>query len=628
VVRILVVASPEGPRELAVVEGVAARLGHEAALAASLDDACRRVLHERAFDVAFLDARAGPGPIRGLRALPRGEAPRLVAVIPAADAPRAGELVEAGADAVLTAPLDAAQVVAACAVAARAAQRAVQRPSDLLDPADRYEILFARNPHPMWFYDLDTLEFLAVNAAAVERYGWTQEEFRGLTLRDIRPPEDVPALLESMGRLQAGVGRPGVFRHRARDGREFHVEILEHPTSFGGRPAGLITAIDVSERIALEARLAGAERLAALGTLAAGIAHEVNNPLSWVVANLAIARERVDALREGAPGADAAGALADALADAAEGAERVRRIVHDLRAFSRSDAERRGPVDVAGAARTALNIVRSEFRSRARVVERCEAGARAAADEGRLVQVLVNLLLNAAQAIAPGEPEANEVRIEVARSGDGVVVRVADTGCGMSADVLARIFDPFFTTKPQGVGTGLGLSICHGIVASFGGRIEVDSAPGAGSTFEILLPAASDAAASAPRPAAPPAAPPAPASLRRVLVVDDEPAVGRAVGRALRGICDVTVETSAAAAIERARAGDRWDLVLLDVHMPEMLGPDLAEALAALDASLGQRTTFMTGGVSDAALAARVERRPVLEKPLDVDLLRALVRGA
>jgi PAS domain S-box-containing protein len=234
-------------------------------------------------------------------------------------------------------------------------------------------------------------------------------------------------------------------------------------------------------------RLARAERLAAIGTLAAGVAHELANPLTYLLSSLGFAAGR---LRRAAPDADPQDALR-ALDDAAEGAERMRAIVRDLQTVGSADAASEGPVDVRRVAEYVTRLARAEVRRRARLTWDVADAPLVRGNEGRLGQVLLNLVVNAAHAIPEGTPAEHEIRVSARRDGGGkVALAVTDTGFGVPAEIRDRIFDPFFTTKPAGEGTGLGLWICHKIVAEMGGSIALESAPGKGSTFRVVLPSA------------------------------------------------------------------------------------------------------------------------------------------
>ncbi|HYO53779.1 sensor histidine kinase [Archangium sp.] len=235
-----------------------------------------------------------------------------------------------------------------------------------------------------------------------------------------------------------------------------------------------------------------ADRLATVGRLAAGVGHEINNPLAYILSNL---RYLQDELRrtEGTPSEEERREMLSAITEACEGAERVQFIAQDLQVFARPDDAVLGPVELGMVVRSAAKMAAHEIRHRARFVEDCVDVPPVRGNRARLGQVLLNLLINAAHAIEPGRVEHNEIRVVARRSAPGhVTVVVSDTGCGIPPENLPRIFEPFFTTKPIGVGTGLGLPICQGIITSLGGELTVESAPGRGTTFRITLPIAED----------------------------------------------------------------------------------------------------------------------------------------
>ncbi|MFP2912421.1 ATP-binding protein, partial [Pyxidicoccus sp. 3LFB2] len=257
-------------------------------------------------------------------------------------------------------------------------------------------------------------------------------------------------------------------------------------------------ALDITDRKAMQAQLVVSDRLAAVGTLAAGVAHEINNPLAFVLSNLSfLSGELQGVSRELPPGRTAE--MEEVLREASDGAHRVRQIVRDLRTFSRGDDEVATSVNVQSVLESAITMARGELKMRAQIVREYRDVPLVEGNEGRFGQVFLNLLINAAQAIPQGKPDQHEVRLVLRHTGDRVIVEVKDTGVGMAPEVRARIFDPFFTTKPVGEGTGLGLSICHGIVTGFGGEITVESEEGRGSTFRVALPVVAQAQAQRPR---------------------------------------------------------------------------------------------------------------------------------
>ncbi len=328
-------------------------------------------------------------------------------------------------------------------------------------------------------------------------------------MRALVHPDDLP-VVDAQVRRAKGRSDAIEYEHRVRNASGEWTWMLSRARVVERDPRGAATRIvgtwaDVTERKKMVERLQLSERLASVGTLAAGVAHEINNPLAYVLANVAFAMETIDgATGPGAGPADGALAKAmpecrKALAEAQDGAGRVRDIVRDLKVFSRADPERRVPVDVNGAVAGALRIVGDELRHRARLVRDLRDVPPVLADESRLAQVFVNLLVNAAHAIPEGRPDENEIRIAT-RAGErgSVIVEVADTGRGIPPEQRPRIFDPFFTTRPIGVGTGLGLAVCHGIVTALGGDIEVDSEVGKGSRFRVVLRSAGDRGAREP----------------------------------------------------------------------------------------------------------------------------------
>jgi signal transduction histidine kinase/CheY-like chemotaxis protein len=374
-----------------------------------------------------------------------------------------------------------------------------------------------------------------------------------------------------------------------------------------------------------QAQLLLADRMLSVGTLAGGVAHEINNPLAYVIANLDFIDEALRSLRQRVKD-DELAELEEVVGDARQGADRVRRIVRDLKTFSRADDDRRGPVDLKRVLELSISLASTEIRHRARLVQNYSDAPRVEASESRLAQVFLNLLINAAHAIPLGGADKNEIRLVVRTRADGsAVVEVRDTGSGIPPNQLTRIFDPFFTTKTIGGGTGLGLSICHGIVSALGGEITVESEVGKGTTFTVVLPAAKLEAAA--RKAPEPGVPVAP-KRARLMIVDDEPMIGTALRRALVKEHDCVVFQDAREALALINAGERFDAVLCDLMMPEMTGMQFhAEILRSVPA-LTERLIFMTGGAFLPAAREFLDREGMhrIDKPVDVPSLRALIR--
>ena len=370
-----------------------------------------------------------------------------------------------------------------------------------------------------------------------------------------------------------------------------------------------------------EARLALADRLASLGTLAAGAAHEINNPLAVVSTNAVVMLETLEESDHRIPGY-VSQELSTLAEEIREGARRVQRTVRDLRTLTREPPTTMGAVELAALVEATTPLVRHELRHRARLEVDVPAGLSAWADEGRLGQVLLNLLINAAHAIPPGDVDAQRVRIAARPRGEHLEISVEDTGSGIPETHLPHIFEPFFTTKPQGEGTGLGLSVCYGLVRALGGRIDVDSTPGVGTTFTLALRRAEPTHRSGTRAVAAVAGSPA-----RVLIIDDDAVVARTLARTLRDH-DVHIATDPREGLRRCRS-EAFDVVLCDVMMPEMTGPQLLARLSrSAEAKVPpEAVVFISGGAFEAATRAALDGFPnrLLEKPLDVAELRLLV---
>jgi PAS domain S-box-containing protein len=449
----------------------------------------------------------------------------------------------------------------------------------------------------------------------------------GRQITEFLSPVDAALAQKRIGKIVASGHRPKEpqeYRSIAANGREVSVEISSIPIDLDGERAILAFARDVTERKAIQARLAQADRLAALGVLSAGVAHEINNPLSYVLLNLEFVERELKRLHD----PERRETLLARVNEAKHGAERVATIVRDLKTFARGDEALLGPVLIEPVIESALNVVGSEIRKRASVERRFERVPAVNGNAARLEQVFVNLLLNAAQAI-PDTGCEHRITVALARDETMVRVTVSDTGSGIADDVLDRIFDPFFTTKPPGVGTGLGLPICRGIVSAHGGELTVTSRVGQGSTFMLRLPIHHGPKV---EPAQPAHESQRPETLHhRVLVVDDEIAVGRTLSLVLEPDYEVTVAESAEQALSAIRAAEArggFDAVICDLLMPGMTGIELFEITSREFPDLAPRFVFMSGGLAltePRNFSSRVSNR-IIEKPFDLSQIRTALR--
>jgi PAS domain S-box-containing protein len=475
------------------------------------------------------------------------------------------------------------------------------------------------------------------------------DEVSGAGIEQLLHPEDRASF---WGRLATppvnGPHETTTLRWQARSGGWRTTEAVAAPVDFDGAPAVLLVARDVTERAEFQHQLVLRDRMSALGTLSAGVAHEINNPLTYLLVNLEHVLRRLRAASasddpiaslgasspgpaEGAEaGAGKAGsgslvALVQSLQQAVEGANRVRQIVRDLLTFAQGNVENRGTVDVRGLVESAVQMAWHEIRHRAHLAKTLAEVPPVDANEARLGQVFLNLLLNAAQAIPEGHADQNEIHVATRTDERGsAVIEISDTGVGIAPEDMPRIFDPFFTTKEGG--SGLGLAISHGTVKDLGGEIGASSVPGHGSTFRVVLPPAKQWRT------APPVSSQDVRVLprRNVLVIDDEPMVCEAIARALSDDADVEVATEARQALARIAAGAHYDVILCDLMMPVMTGMDLYAEVVRVAPMLAGRFVFMTGGAFTPRARAFLTSvvNPCLEKPLDMGKLRSLVARA
>jgi PAS domain S-box-containing protein len=495
---------------------------------------------------------------------------------------------------------------------------------------EMFRTLIEQSPDSILVVARDSLRIRYANPAAVGflKYGTAQELLGRLAEEIIQPSERAEMTTNTARIRKTGEKQPPVERsYLCKDGGVAVAEAVALPIEFEGQPSIMAILRDLTERKRLEARLVGADRMASVGMLAAGVTHEINNPLAYVSANVNFAIETLSV--PGGLGDPGVKDVIEALRESQEGVERMRVIVRDMKTFAHTEDVAKAPVEVRRVLETSGRMAANEVRHRARLVKDYAAEPLlVAGSESRLNQVFLNLIVNAAQAIPPGKTDRNEIRLSTRSAAGGrVAIEVSDTGPGIPPDVLKRLFTPFFTTKPAGVGTGLGLAICRDIVRSMGGEIEVESQLGRGATFRVLFPRAEAIAAA-------PADQTAPSKAHekrrgRILVVDDNPMIRTAVARILGSDHEVLLADDAGGALDLVGAGARYDLVLCDVMMPEIGGVTFFEELRRLAPELAPRVVFMTGGVFTERESKFLDAiaNPKIEKPFGSDWLRTFVQG-
>jgi signal transduction histidine kinase len=457
-----------------------------------------------------------------------------------------------------------------------------------------------------------------------------------LILSDVMMPEmDGVTLVRALRENTKTAGTP-VILLSARGGEEAVIEGLETLADdymvkpFSSRE--LLTRIRTHLRMSsvrqrLQAELVIADRMSAVGLLAAGVAHEVNTPLAVVISNLDLLLDELrTASQSSSPNASELELLVN---EARQGAERVAQIVSSMKTFARAGEERRTALDVRPLLALAVDVASNGVEQRARIVKNFSPVPLVEADEARISQVFVNLLVNAVQSIPEGDVQHNQVELSTRTDTLGrCVVEINDTGRGIAPAILDRIFDPFFTTKAIGEGTGLGLSICHRIVSAIGGELTAQSEPGVGSTFRIVLPPAA-VAVSQEQTTNPMTVPPSSGVRGRVLIVDDEPMVGALLRRILDKQHDVTCLADGKQALELLLSGHRYDVILCDLMMPGTNGMDIYAALSSAVPEQLSRLVFVSGGAVTPRTRKFIEDIPnqLVEKPFSADQIRTLVRA-
>jgi len=481
--------------------------------------------------------------------------------------------------------------------------------------AERYRLLFDNNPVPMWAYDIETLRYLAVNDAAIKTYGYSREEFLAMSIRDVRPDDDREPLVDRVRALPKGYNQTGKWRHRRKDGTVFPVEINSHSLVFDGHEARLVLITDITERQRAEEALRKSEKLAAIGQLISGVAHELNNPLSSILILVETLLQDVRPLED-----------TEALTTIRDQARRSRAIVRDLLSSARGGPVRRQPTNVTDLLqRTARGLAPQveELGGELQITVQ-SALPEVSMDPTAIAQVITNLVVNAAQAAKEG----GRVRLLGRAASDRIEIVVEDNGPGIAPDDFSRLFEPFFTTKPPGVGTGLGLAVSRGIVEVHQGTLMAENIPEGGARFTLSLPAPELRAATV---EVTPVVASSEDVARRVLIIDDEPSIRLALRRFFtkRGWC-VDEAGDGATALRSLVAADapEYTIVVSDLKMPGLSGIDLHDRLLAERPAIVRRMIFSTGDVASADARAFIDRvrAPVLQKPFELATLDETIR--
>lgn len=581
---------------------------------------------------------------RRIRALSSAAQSVIVMVTSRSGANQVAQGLQAGADDYITKPIDPALFHARMAIAERLVhERSVHTPT-LTGTAPlggewTFQALIESSRDGTVIHRDGLILYANPSFGSIVGYGALA--LRGMALASFVHAQDTTAAHERWRAAASGQlvdGKPHELRFVRGDRKVAACEetLVRIPFEGGGALASLVRSVEDRKRF--EEHLFGAERMTAIGTLAAGIAHEINNPLSYLMANLRFIQDEIGNVAELIP-SDSLRTLQELLAQADDGAERVRVIISDLKSYSRADTSTESPIDLEPVLDSAIHMAWSEIRHRAELEKRFDTVAPVRGSAARLAQAFVNLLLNAAQAIPLGHAREHRIRVVLRQVDQRVIVEISDTGNGIAAEDLPHVFDPFFTTKAVGVGTGLGLSVCQNIITNCGGQITIESLLSRGTTVRIDLPATRPTLVRAQHKTQPmtfslPALPestsmsPPNEAARRVLIIDDEPGVVRSLQRSLSAH-HVTCALSGREALEIFESGQVFDVVLCDVMMANISGVELYEVARQRFPGLERRFVFVTGGAftpQTKAFLAGIENQ-VIEKPFNIKHLQRVVQA-
>jgi len=508
-----------------------------------------------------------------------------------------------------------------------------QAEAALRESEARYRKLFISNPHPMWIYDLETLAFLDVNDAAISHYGYSRQEFLSMTIKDIRPAEDVPRLIENIAQVGEGLDKAGVWRHIRKDGSVIEVEITSHVFVFDAHRTELVLVNDITdrrriegEREELQAQLLQAQKMESVGRLAGGVAHDFNNMLGVILGR---AEMMFMEIKPGdSPYTD--------LQEIYKAAQRSADLTRQLLAFARKQAIAPLILDLNETVEGMLKMLRRLIGEDIDLVWKPDTHLwPVRVDPAQVDQVLANLCVNARDAIYG----TGKVTIETdnvffdkdycashtdVKPGQYVMLAVSDDGCGMGKETLENLFEPFFTTKEVGEGTGLGLAMIYGIVKQNNGFINVSSEPGLGTTFKLYLPRSTEVGEAGGEPMAKTIE----HGSETVLLVEDEASILRLGTAVLEKFgYKVLAASTPGQAISMAEQCDGTIHILVtDVVMPEMNGKELKKRIEKTRPRI--KVLFMSGYTDDVIVHRGILDGDVnfLQKPFSVNSLADMVR--
>lgn len=479
---------------------------------------------------------------------------------------------------------------------------------------------------------------LETNDALAKMLGYEPSELVGMSARELFSADSIDIVLEN---IRSGHDKPYEASGFRKDGSPIQVEVVGRNISYKGKNARVAAIRDIADRKRaekekkeLQDQLYQTDKMNTVGQLAAGISHEISNPICFMLPNLqllqkhtCLIQELVNLYESGAHDSDIAEfrkankmstiteEITRMFSDCLDGAERVRDITRELRQFSRMDDAPAEQVDLSKLVESSLKIASSEIKCRARVIRKYKDIPNISVHRGKVNQVLLNIIINAVQAIEEGRIEENWIRVATGQENEQVFVEIANSGAPIPAEVLPKIFDPFFTDKPQDKGTGLGLSISYSIVQQHGGRIDVESSAENGTVFRVWLPVDTGLKT---RPVEVAKLGKKTVSHYRILVIDDEEAIRNYLVGSLQTHHNVEEAKSGREAFQILSRDRAFDVVLCDLMMPDLSGMDLYERLEKEHIDITGKFIFLTGGAYTPKSKEFLKRitNPIAEKPI------------
>ncbi|HVO56702.1 MAG TPA: PAS domain S-box protein [Dongiaceae bacterium] len=490
-----------------------------------------------------------------------------------------------------------------------------------------FRLLFSHTPLPMWVFDTETLRFLQVNEAATRQYGYSECEFRQMTMRDIRPDAAEASFELHVEEWKRDGRHHGNWLHRKKDGKVFQVEVISHRLEYAGRGVRLVVAQDVSERQLLEEQLRQAQKMEAIGRLAGGVAHDFNNLLMVIKGHTELLLNVLQPSDH----------VTRKIQQIDRSADRATSLTRQLLAFSRMQVLQPRAINLNTVVDEICKLIPRLIGEDIELIVRTASDlGTIRADASQMEQVIMNLAVNARDAMPNGGQlviETSNIELDsyyreahpVVKPGKYVLLAVSDNGTGMDAETQAHIFEPFFTTKEQGKGTGLGLATVYGVVKQSGGFIWVYSELGKGTTLKIYLPRVDEAATSTPEVTS---ANPLPRGSETILLAEDEQDVREVAREFLESAGYVVLQApggESALKLAQEHPG-KIDLLITDMVMPGMSGQELAHRMRK--SHEGLRVIFMSGYSEHAAgEAAKGElSAAVLTKPFSRTALLRMLR--